>query len=238
MFIDAVRYHDGDVKHAKILVSGEAQPKNTYWKVDQKIKVLQGIGQFPPFVKFIGHKYSRSAFMGIYIRENRYVHGVPLYRQHTFDCETEALLPASEDGEYEDALALGFKTHGEMEKCKAMGFKAVEKSAYDECLAWGFQSKNDYDDFKLSRIGRFCYRCSASGRWLLIDDGDEATFAVNAAAIRTTLPVEGPPSDESLVWEFLAPCNIEAAEGVAGGGKGERHREWRGGNGELSCRPR
>ena len=64
-----------------------------------------------------------------------------LYRQHTFDCETEALLPASEDGEYEDTLALGFKTHGEMEKCKAMGFKAVEKSAYDEYLRGGFKAK-------------------------------------------------------------------------------------------------
>jgi hypothetical protein len=185
-------------------------PEASKWEEDLRIKITEGAGVQPNCVKFMGHNLSRKEYMGTYVKiEGRMVHGAPIYRQLNLDdgkMEDEEQLGAAENDSdaYEDCQAFGFSTHAEMESCKAMGFSASQKAAYDEFLSFGFQSKEDYDEYLVDRKGRFCYRCSATGRWLLVDDGDEASFSLNAAAFRTQSSIDM-PSNEGAVWEFLGP---------------------------------
>ena len=185
-------------------------PEASKWEEDLRIKITEGAGVQPNCVKFMGHNLSRKEYMGMYVKiEGRMVHGAPIYRQLNLDdgkMEDEEQLGAAENDSdaYEDCQAFGFSTHAEMESCKAMGFSASQKAAYDEFLSFGFQSKEDYDEYLVDRKGRFCYRCSATGRWLLVDDGDEASFSLNAAAFRTQSSIDM-PSNEGAVWEFLGP---------------------------------
>ena len=192
----------------------EAQGSSN-WVKDGGLKITEGVGIYPPCIKFMGHSLSRSEYMGMYVKiENRFVHGAPVYRQlvqQSDDDDDDGLEqgdaePVGDGGDeaYKDARAFGFSTHAEMEACEAAGFRASAKVAYDECLSLGFRERSKYDEYKQDRKGRFCYRCSASGRWNLVDSGDEMTFALNAAAVRTKSSFDV-PSNEGAIWEFLGP---------------------------------